>query len=542
MQIKNNQWYRFFLWTAPPLLLILVYVCLGFYYENNDDIARDYALRAPHNPILVFFVWMPLLSKGLRWFYILAPTFPFYTLLMYILTGGALYLMASFFAKKYTEPYEGYWLLGFSFLLFFVGGILENVMYLTYTRVAILTCGMLILKLFFSENLSRAQVLLIGVFLLVASLLRVSCLFLSLAILAPVLITRAIREGKGLVIHSVVLISVMLIAIGIQSKESLPEQELNKAIQTIYDYKYINTEKITDPRDKLFLEAVYKWFYADPKIINVHILNELLEKYPIGIIKSGFKDDVVYFVGLVLRNYFFLLFINILLLIYFYRTRSKKEFLLMAIYFLFFYVLITFISLALKSEERVIGPSILLFTFALLVIADAGLFVKWVVRRRGIVILLLLILGLTAYKVKGRVDFNLEMRKKNEATLNVLNDFGKGKVIMITSLGSHLSFLDPFKYYPVYMGDTMIRLSGGLSFFSENQKMIKQVAGSDSLLELFEKASARDNYILIATEDDINFIGRYFESFYKKNFGFTPVEEHRFNKERLKAFVVFRKY
>ncbi|MCR6642870.1 MAG: hypothetical protein NVV82_28745 [Sporocytophaga sp.] len=354
----------------------------------------------------------------------------------------------------------------FFFLLIFIGAISENVMYLTYTRVAIILCGSIILKLIFSENLSRSQVIILGLLLLTASFIRLSCLNLCVLILAPAILIKYSQEGKSLLFRLSIIIAIFFISISFQIRETSQELDQITAIQKIHDFKYIDHDKIKDERGMLLLEAVYKWFYADTKIINADVLDDMLKDYSVGNIKADFKGDTFYFIGLVLRNYFFLLFVGLVLLIFFYKTLPKKKFLLLVCYYIYFWVMISFISLVLKSEERIIGPSILLFTIALLALVDVLSLFQWTTRQKVFQISLLLFLGLTVYKIKGRVDFNIAKRVKNETTLNVINDFSKGKVIMITSLGSHISFLDPFMYYPIYMGDTMVRLSGGLSFFT----------------------------------------------------------------------------
>lgn len=538
--MRSNLWRRIIFWGVPPLLLVLIYFCIGFYYENNDDVSRDYALRNPEHPILNFIVWIPLISGILRWFYIIDPTFPFYSVFIYGILLASIYIIASFFINKNSSDHYQYWKSWGFFLLFFIGAISENVMYLTYTRVAILACGAIILRMIFSsERLSRFEIITLWISLLVASFLRLSTLNLCILILAPAVIIKLIQEKQNGLYRSIILIiPIIIISVSFQINETSPELDQITAIQKIHDFKYIDTHKIADERGKLLLESVYNWFYADRKVINTDVLNELLRDYHVGHIKANFKSDVVYFISLVLRNYFFLLFVSVTLLIFFYKTKTKKEFLLIVYYYIFFWVLIAFISLVLKSEDRIIGPSILLFTIALFVLADVEHSVQWMLRQRIFLLLLLAFLGLTVYKIKGRRDFNLAMRKKNETTLNTISDFSKGKVVMITTLGSHISFLDPFKYYPMYMGDKMVRLSGGLSLLSENQKMISNIAGSESVVDLFQKASANEKIVLIATEDETDFIERFFRFFYKKEFRFTPIEKERFRNEQLKAFVV----
>ncbi|GAL86262.1 hypothetical protein MYP_3491 [Sporocytophaga myxococcoides] len=538
MRIGSNLWQRIIFWGFPPLLLILVYFSIGFYYENNDDVSRDYALRNQEHPIFNFIVWLPLLSEVLGRLYIINPAFPFYSFFIYGILLVSIYITASFFINKKSEDPEFYWISWGFFLLFFIAAISENVMYLTYTRVAILACGLIILKLVFSEKLTRFQTVILWTFLLIASFIRFSCLNLSFLVLVPAFVIQFIREGKNVLYRSSLIIPVILISVIFQIYETSPEVDQIGVIQKIYDYKYIDSDKIMDEQGKLLLEAIYKWFYADTKIINTDVLRNFLDDYHINFLKSSFKYDVVYFIDLVLRNYFFLLLINLALLIFFYKTKTKKEFLFIVCYYIFFYVMITFISLALKSEPRIIGPSILLFTIVLFVLADVESAVRWLVRQRFFMALVLFSFALTVYKINSRVNFNIAVRKKNEATLKTINDFSKGKVVLITSLGSHISFLDPFKYYPMYMGDKMVRLSGGLSFLPENQKMVSNIVGSVSILGLFQKASNNDQIVLIATEDDKDFLGRYFRFFYNKEFLFSPIEEERFQNEQLKAFVV----
>lgn len=536
MEIRSKLWHKFFFWAIPPLLLVLVYFSIGFYYENNDDVSRDYALRNPEHPILDFIVWIPIISDFLRRFYMLDPAFPFYSVFIYGMLLTSIYIIASFFFNRNTSEYNQ--MSWFFFLLIFIGAISENVMYLTYTRVAIILCGSIILKLIFSENLSRSQVIILGLLLLIASFIRLSCLNLCVLILAPAILIKYSQEGKSLLFRLSIIIAIFFISISFQIRETSQELDQITAIQKIHDFKYIDHDKIKDERGMLLLEAVYKWFYADTKIINADVLDDMLKDYSVGNIKADFKGDTFYFIGLVLRNYFFLLFVGLVLLIFFYKTLPKKKFLLLVCYYIYFWVMISFISLVLKSEERIIGPSILLFTIALLALVDVLSLFQWTTRQKVFQISLLLFLGLTVYKIKGRVDFNIAKRVKNETTLNVINDFSKGKVIMITSLGSHISFLDPFMYYPMYMGDTMVRLSGGLSFLPENQKMIKNIVGSESVLNLFQKASANDKIVLIATEDETDFIKRFFHFFYNAEFQFRPIENDKFQNEQLKAFVV----
>ncbi len=538
MRIGSKLWHRIIFWAIPPLLFILVYFCIGFYYENNDDISRDYALRNPEHPILGFIVWIPIVSDVLRRLYMFDPAFPFYSVFIYGMLLASIYIIASFFINKNSSEHNQYWMFWGIFLLFFICAISENVMYLTYTRVAILTCGTIIIKIIFSEKLSRIETILLWLLLLIASFIRPSTLNLCILFLAPAVTIKLIREGQLALNRLIIIIPIVFISASIQVVEKSSELNQIIAIQKIYDYKYVDTNKIVDERDRLLLEAIYKWFYADKKNINAEVLNNMLKDYHIGYIKADLKGDLVYFAGLVLRNYFFLLFIGLALLLFFYKTKTKKEFLFFVFYYIFFWAMLTFISLALKSEERIIGPSILLFTIALFVLADAGFVVQWMLKQKVFLVLFLISLGVTIYKIKGRIDFNLAARQKNETTLNVINDFGRGKVIMITSLGSHISFLDPFKYYPMYMGDKMVRLSGGLSFLPENQKMISNIVGSESVLKLFQKASANENFVLIATEDDTDFIERFFRFFYQKDFRFTLIEKERFRNEQLKAFDV----
>lgn len=537
MRIGSTLGRRIIFWGLPPLLLILFYFCIGFYYENNDDVSRDYALRNPEHPILNFIVWLPIISDVLHRFYLLNPAFPFYSVFIYGMLLATIYVITSFFINK-DSGHDGYWISWGFFLLFFIGAISENVMYLTYTRVAILACGMIIVKLIFSEKLNHFQIVILWVLLLIATFIRLSCLHLCIIILFPAIVIKLIQEGKNVLYRSILIISIIIISISFQVNETSPDLDQITAIQKIYDYKYIDTGKIVDERGKLLLEAIYKWFYADTKTINANVLNDILKDYHVGFIKTDFKSDALYFVDLVFRNYFFLLFISLTLLIFFYKTKTKKEFLHIVFYYIYFWLIITFSSLALKSEERIIGPSILLFTIIVFVLADVGSAVQWMIRQRVFLILLLFFLVLTAYKIKNRVDYNLVVRKKNETTLNVLHDFSKGKVIMITSLGGHIAFLDPFKYYPMYLGNKMVRLSGGLSFLPENQKMLSNIVGAASLLDLFKKASANDNFVIIATKDDIDFIKRYFRFFYKNDFRFTTIEDEKFRNEELKAFVV----
>lgn len=161
----------------------------------------------------------------------------------------------------------------------------------------------------------------------------------------------------------------------------------------------------------LLLEAVYKWFYADTKIINADVLDDMLKDYSVGNIKADFKGDTFYFIGLVLRNYFFCFLSVWYYLFSFIKLYLKEIFTSCMLLHLFLgndIVYITGFKVRRTDYWSFNSP----FTIALLALVDVLSLFQWTTRQKVFQISLLLFLGLTVYKIKGRVDFNIAKRVK----------------------------------------------------------------------------------------------------------------------------------
>jgi hypothetical protein len=196
----------------------------------------------------------------------------------------------------------------------------------------------------------------------------------------------------------------------------------------------------------------------------------------------------------------------------------------------------------MKTEDRVVGPILLMATlcnvFFISRFAEWGL--KVLFKTRFIfVALLFIVFGLYTYKSIKRSVFIAEQRVAHEKVLSTYNQVLSDKIVVATLIGKTFPFLNPFENYHFRYGKNFIRLSGWLSVYPENHKLVRKLSGGEDLEHLFDYLKkSSEQAVLLCNSDEIELLQKYMMFCYQQTYHFKLVK----NMENIGGLNVYEVY
>ncbi|TGE24674.1 hypothetical protein E5K00_05535 [Hymenobacter aquaticus] len=293
--------------VLPLLLLLSASAGLGCYFETNDDLSIVLLLQgrtaaAPVTDLHLYFHGLAPLLAGL---YQQFPAVPWYGLLLY----GLLYL-AGVLVFAVLDRLLQTRLAGGPLTLLLSGfyGLawLEHGLWFNYVRVPILLAGAALL-LAAQRAARRRYLLLAGLALALAWLIRPSAALLGVLAAAPGAVWLAGRRGASLVGGAGLLLAVASLVLWLGSSPATATyRTLDVLKSNLNDYQLYQPRPRT-PADRLGLQAVEHWVFGDARLVNAGLFQRAARFEPAAFLRDTVPAKMAAWAGLLARDYFALL-------------------------------------------------------------------------------------------------------------------------------------------------------------------------------------------------------------------------------------------
>lgn len=506
--------------VLPLLLFGLTYGLTGFYYETNDDqiitlLLRGVTIRPALADLSIYFFGF---SHLLAWLYALLPAWPWYGLLLYgwllVATGLSCWLLLQTMPR--LKPGQRWGLLA----AFYVFCWLEHVMWFNYMRVPLLLAGTSFLFLLRSQEapapLRWWPWLLSGLLFLAALCIRPSAAVLGLLVVAPACLLTAVsvaRRGRFWVpagFFGALAVAFFLWLQLHQRPAARQYQQLDLWKSAILDYG-IYQPRLPLGVDSLAFAAIGHWFLADQQVLHADFYRQhgSINLLYISQVAPG---KLAALLLALLRDQFFLLWLNALLLVWLWVANRRRRRALLG-YQVYFWTLLLLLGLVLKLPPRVLSPCLSLYTLVhLLLLAGAGgfPFPRW----RRLAALLTGIAGL-AYlgKTGHRVDFQRQRQQAQEQFIAAVARYSAGQVLVSSALPDYFRSLSPFRNYN--FGATVVfPLTGWSTLDPGFRAYYRHQTGGASFMDAVIALSRQPNTVWLLDPEFALFLRKYTQVFH----------------------------
>lgn len=255
------------IWVLPALLLLGTWGSFGCYFESNDDVAISQVLRGETalTPTTNLHLYFHGLAYLLATLYQLAPTFPWYGLLLYLLLYGSLVLAYQLLVDLLAPKLALRYLVG-CLLLVYGFGWLETAVLMNFTRLPILLVGTGVL---YGTN-QRAHwlpLLIGGTFVTLGWSIRPSAAALGWAVALPGCWWLARWRAVIPVVSAGLLLAVLTaIVLATYSPVELAYRRMDVLLANYLDYELYSPHPQT-PQDSLGLLAIQNRAFADSTVL-----------------------------------------------------------------------------------------------------------------------------------------------------------------------------------------------------------------------------------------------------------------------------------
>lgn len=535
----------------PLLLMIVSYWLFGFYFESNDDqqMALIFDGRMSTRPESNLFFWHIFTGNLLSAFYQLSPSVPWYGLLMYFFLWCS---MINFFAVGFQVFREkcrpGTLVLILITLFFFV--IVENILLLNFTRVAILLSGSSILFyiIYYPRSASRTSRILISAWSLsmtsLALFTRLEGAILSLAIIAPlfiVLIGAAKYSWKGPLFF---YLAVVLVITGIKVYQaSITDPELNQRknlFQGIVDYDYLSKSENTGPRESAIRSAITNWIFWDKTIMTTEYLKELtgehgkFSKNTERLLQSIFHLHSVYLIVIIFaENQSFAFMVNLFLIFIplwtFFSQNNKRHLLFTLFYHAAFWFTFTIVMILFKLPNRVSNPLFVLYTLSNIIVFlqfhDQLINYRKPVIRYTAALLLIAASVIYSYRMINQLEIYRSGSRLNKEKLAEINRLADSTIVVFAAPAIHLlDGSNPFEEIELNKTNTNVFIGGWTTWYPFIDSSLTALTGSNKMLDLFQFFTFT-KHLFISDDSHNRVFAQYLEQVYGKKFVFQEVYE-----------------
>lgn len=546
-------------------LYLISFFAFGFHFGWLDDVLVYHVMHGTFSgrPTFNFFENFRLVGHAISWFYGLSATINWMGVLLY----GLSFLSTVTILKIVVDSLRNAEIrLHISILigiLFYSAFLLENVVFINYTRVAILSMGAgLLLMLYMLQNYTGVKGFVLavaGLFLFsVGYLIRPEVALFPLSVFGVLAVIVAVGKkvvwSKFLAYSLAILMTVAVVKID-DHYDNLPTYEEFKKyrphITKLLDANYVldRREMNLTQEDEVRLNAVGLWYYMDKQQVGIQYLDSLtqgvrwelppLKRWSERITtqwKHAQRYTKAYHWG---YNYHFKIIgyvaFNIVLMFIWGIQLLKKQisvqtYLLKSFYTSLFLALVLGVLVVFKMEDRVLSPFFIIHLLGYLLL-DGVISSAMVAKKAGQSIVLLALVTVSVFGTK-RV-YGLSQEKKAEVEnqqrlMEELNSKFHDKIILYDIWTIGYIHGNPFSVPPL---DTSrnVHFAFGEYFMSPSANYsakAKRICRSDSHSEFFDCLCERKtDVIFFHSQIRILLLEEYFSKLYGKRLIFKKMKE-----------------
>lgn len=554
------------LWmTGITATLYFLSLCVfGFHFGWLDDVLVSQVMYGTFSgsPTFNFFENFRLVGHVLHWFYGLNTTINWMGVFLYSLSFFATIVILKIvveFLRHVGIKWHVSILIG---ILFYTAFLVENVVFINYTRVAILSMGaglLLVLHSLQHYNGFKRRVLPIAGLLLFSAgyLIRpeVAPFALSVfAVLLAMLLTGKKEHRSDLLVYSLAVLMIVAVVKIEDHYDNSPQYEEFKRYRP-YIVKLLDANYMLDRRemalnesDRTRILAVGLWYYMDKDQVGIQYLDSLTqdaewELPPVNIwpdriatqwrhskrYTAQYHVGYNYHVKLIMYLALSVVGLLFLLLQLLRKQISGQAYLFISLYTLLFPLLVLGMLIVFKMEDRVLTPFFIihLLGYLILITTYSNLFL--VKRTSGLMVVLLLV---TSTFASTRV-YGLSQEKKTEGEklhrlIEELNTKFQDKIILYDLWTIGYLHENPFTV-PRLDTSRNIHFAFGEYFMSPSDNYsakAKTICQSDSHLEFFNcLCNKKDDVVFFHSQVRIALLENYFGQLYGKQFKFEKMKE-----------------
>ena len=304
-EMVTNSRIRFFnIYLLPSILFVTSYIVFGFYYGTSDDATVEALIRGVFfsHPITEFFAFHRITAVLYAHLYQLSPDIPWYGIFMH---GLLLLAITNYFALIHRHGEKiitNCAVLTPLLIVFYLVFFLDGVIFITYTKVAILLAASSVLLIIDgtlkTEESQRPPYWQLGGYFflfLVGFLTRPQAGILCIVLLLPfaILYSPAKRGLSRTFCVFVVLISIVGL---LKSYDYVTSSDgsryywtVSSYITNLYDYRG-EGKNLTEPQDAIKYRAITRGALADRESLSVDFLSRISSNQFIDVSRINARD------------------------------------------------------------------------------------------------------------------------------------------------------------------------------------------------------------------------------------------------------------
>ena len=513
MKLINN-FLKLIISKQPIVVLLIINIIyfvgirliFGFTYESNDDPAFENMLRGVywntpitnfyfyHRGIAVIFVWLyQNLDIGINWYGF-----------SLILSNFLSVFIISVLIQKRTG--------NFLFVILFLMINLQNVFLVSFTRVSLLLSFSAFLLLHFSYLLKYKKILIVGSLLIFlwAFLMRPNTAYLAFILLIPFLYSGKLnfhffKSISYLLIPFLIGISLLFVVNNVQDKVFTKDLK-NAAKITFPILDYQADVKTTTIEEENAVFEIKNWFFFHKALLNTDLTKDLLgssfiETYSFNRL---FDRTMALSYKIIFKPFFFFLLVLVLI----FTILSKQNRITGILILLYFFSVLLSISMLLKMEFRILIPILticLLFFIFYFSKRITNLVKKEKLRSTIVGVLILGVFVFQSYLYYTRSSAN---PPKSQLANQDLYQKTHNKTVFLMS--DVFFNYEPLKFIPFSQNISLVPLTGWISYNEQTYKFQLTQFGTNDIISIFDKIKNRNDYIFVASEEQISILEEIF--------------------------------
>ncbi|MDB5262148.1 MAG: hypothetical protein JWQ14_1429, partial [Adhaeribacter sp.] len=471
------------------------------------------------------------ISHGLSWLYKVAPHWPWYGLMLYILLWGA--TSGAFLILRQSGLINNRFYL-FYFFLFFLASWAEHIYLFNYMRVPLLLAGvgyLIFLQLPGNKNNWLVTTALSGLMFLVALCIRPSAALLGVVVVGPaVFLLTAGSFFSWLKFRPILLYmgvgAFFFIFLNLNLSPAAKQyQRLDWLKSTVLDFQIYEPQP-KSKADSLAFAAIDRWMLADTRVINESFYQKAGRVNFNYVLTKVAPAKLTAVLDILVRDHFLVVSLNIYLLFFLFWYKYPGSGLnrnLIIVYQVYFWLLVLGIGVWLKLPPRVITPCLSLYT-----LVNGALYLKINLEKQdnfkwskiGVVLLVILV-GLQFYKISHRAHWQNHNQKTNEAFITALRKDLQGQIIVSNVLPDYFRSLSPFRNYD-FGTNTLFFLTGWHTLDPANRSYNHKLTSQPDFARAVLTLSRNNNTIWILSPGFYEFLKVYFNTFYHQQISLQP--------------------
>ena len=559
--ITNNHIRVFNIYFLPFILFVTTYGVFGFYYGDSDDPVIEALIRGLFfsHPVTEFFSFHRITAVAYAHLYQLFPNIPWYGISMYALLLLAVTNYFVLIHRQVEKFITNYALLTPLLTIFYLVFFLDGVIYIFFTKVAILLAASSILLILDgmlkADDIRRLPYWHAAWYFLLFTLgflTRPQAGLLCIFLLLPFAVLY--HPGKRRLLRALYVFVALFSVVGVLkiydystwTKGSEYYWSVSPYIVNIYDFRH-EGKNLDGPQDSIKYRAVTRLALSDREMINVGFLSRISsdQLIDIGRLKPIELARAVRTIGDNISRYQLLIVFVILAAasVVLIVNRHELPFIcrLKFVTFSFLYWSgVVLLAAFWKMPDRVLSPIVVAYiTGSLLFISTLLDYFKLFkashrVSASSRVIASLWIVTCFALIFAGyRKIPTTKMRVEGIAQMSMLRELinreFEGKILVFSNLAAFLVNQSLLTVGHLSSHNRYIFVDGSwLSLLPEYPQHLKEITGSDRLSDAFDfLLQNREKVIFVSSPYRNAFIQEYFSSIYNRDFEFEEFKKKR---------------